>query len=240
MDKMTLIFKDLSSAYPGIALSLPFEDMVRYSFDRFSYNAGKGPLERRYGEIRFEGSIRASLCNFNKDTTPERINLKPDDEERRLNINFDADHTLPLLVYEDRGLGHRLLPFLEIVAKHSNPFFGFLTNEADYDFFENKPIVEGLDVIRDLFTSLRSNWGSLFLETDLAASIGYDVLDQWAELRTDIGGIGHYIERGGVPLFGNIEEDDRSLNELRNDLFAKKMYPKIIARLVSEYGISEN
>ena len=241
MDKMTLKYKDISTAYPGIGFSLPFEDMVKYSFDQDSYNAGKNPLKSRHGEIRFGGSIRAQLLNFTKENTPERINQRPDEEERRLNVSFDSNYPLPIHVHEDRGLGHRLIPFLEIVVKHSNPFFGFLMDEADYDFFANTPITpKGLDVISGLFTSYHSNWGSLYVDTDLAGSIGSDVLDHWAELRVDIGGIGLFIERGGVPLSGSIVEDDRSLHELRNDLFAREMYPKIIARLRSEYGYSMN
>ncbi|NIP37356.1 MAG: hypothetical protein GWN12_21160 [Thermoplasmata archaeon] len=56
------------------------------------------------------------------------------------------------------------------------------------------------------------------------------------ELKTAVDGRGYFLERGGIPLHGSVQEDPPTF-ELRNRLFRDAMAPRILERLTREFGM---
>ncbi|NIP37357.1 MAG: hypothetical protein GWO27_21455, partial [Thermoplasmata archaeon] len=70
---------------------------------------------------------------------------------------------LSVLVSEDHDLGHRMLPILSSIARHSNPFFGFYVSGSVLDADLVPVDSREIEYLRALF-EFPSFWGSLFFD----------------------------------------------------------------------------
>ena len=237
INRMEEMLNKIITEYPTISMSLPFDEMVRFSFNENQFF--KEDEQRKWGSFFLDDSIRIFITNCEIGGATGFNHFVPHVRKgaRQLKIQFDAEFFIHGLVQEDPKLGDRILPLLVHIASHTNPFFGFYCDKTDLELVEDKSYLNNIDLLISLFTRNLAMWGSLYFDAKLVQEIGLESIEQWAIQMTSVNGKGYFLERSGIPLFGSIQEEDDSLFRTKTDFFGDEMLPKIINRLKSEYRL---
>lgn len=237
-DRIGSIYTDILNDHPDASFSLPFDDMVEFSYDVNSYFGNDRFLT--WGDIHFEDLATIQIKNCDLGDVKGFQNYPPHVRggKRQLRIDFESSPAINYKIDDEPELGSRILSLLSTIAKHSNPFFGLFLWGMWYDDDRIPPGVEGVDYLDALLRDSGKR-STFYCDKELASAIGYDDLDQWAELRKPVDGMGYFIERGDVPLQGYDSEDNPEIAERKDRIYLEKMQPRFIERLRKEYAPEE-
>lgn len=235
-DRIRSIYTDILNDHPNVSFSLPFDDMVEFSYDVNSYFGNDRFLT--WGDIRFEDLVTIQITNCDLGDVEGFQNYPPHVRggKRQLRIHFKSGIGINYTIMDEPELGFRILSLLSTIAKHSNPFFGLFLWGMWYDNELIPHVVKGVDYLETLLRD-SGGWATFYCDKELASAIGYDDLDQWADLRTPVDGMGYFIERGDVPLQGYNTEDDPDIAKIRDRIYLENMHPRFIERLEKEYEV---
>jgi len=236
LDTFRGMFAELKGLRSNMEASIVAEDWIHIEVDLNPYWEEHGIMktDRWYHGSKIEVGINArnNIFYWRDDMCDPVIN----NGERQLTMGLETQSPLCDTVSLVPEIGFDLQAVLIVLARHADPFFGFLLSENNLIFWVPIPPLHGFDFLQYLFTRDPSSWGSLYCDSALLDSIGAETLGGWVEQSTPVDDIGAFIEMNGPPLQQYGQKDD-PLRKEKDDLFIQMMYPKIIDRLEKEYEI---